>query len=536
MKSMAGPRKGSAIGLSPAGFKTDSMSAMSATAAHEGTPAKATRKEWIGLGVIALPCLLYSMDMNVLNLAVPSLARDLDPTPSQMLWIIDIYGFMVAGFLMVMGSLGDRIGRRKILMIGAVAFGAASILAAFAQTAEQLIAARAVLGIAGATVAPSTLSLISNMFRDEGERTFAISMWIMAFSVGGIIGPAVGGILIEWFWWGAVFLIAVPVMVLLLIAAPLLLPEFKDPKAGRIDILSALMSLTAVLSVVYAIKHAAEHGIDMQALLALVSGVAVAALFLRRQKRLADPFLDLDLFKSAPFSLAVAINTLTLFFMFGVWILMAQAFQLVFALSPLQAGLWSLPSAIAFAAMSPFNALLVSRFGQVNVLTAGLVIAALGVAGMAMAPSLVLFVAGGVVMALGMTPVFGITVSIVVGTAPPEKSGVASALSETGAELGGATGIAVLGSILTVLYRSAMAGVDVSALPPEAAEAARRTLPGAVEHLAAPGLEVALAAARAGFMNGFTFIALGSAFAMLVLAFIARRVFAGITLNPDPAH
>lgn len=500
---------------------------------------RATRREWVGLAVIALPCLLYSMDLNVLNLAVPSLARDLDPSPSQMLWIIDIYGFMVAGFLMVMGSLGDRIGRRRILMAGAAAFGLASILAAFAQTAGQLIAARAILGIAGATVAPSTLSLISNMFRHEGERTFAISMWMMAFSVGGIIGPVIGGVLIEWFWWGAVFLIAVPVMALLLVAAPLLLPEFKDPQAGRIDILSALLSLGAVLSFIYGIKQVAEHGAGLVPAMAMLAAFCAGFVFLRRQRRLTDPFLDLDLFKSKPFALAVAINTLTLLFMFGVWILMAQAFQLVHGLSPLQAGLWSLPSALAFALASPFNAWLLSRLGQVNVLSGGLAVAAAGVAGMALAPTLALFVAAGVLMSLGMTPVFGITVSIIVGTAPPEKSGVASALAETGAELGGATGIAVLGSILTVIYRQRMAAADLSALPADIAATIRRSLTGAVDaaqSLPGGAAEQALSLARAAFMEGFTMIALASAAAMLVLAFQARRVFAGMTPPPPAGH
>jgi MFS transporter, DHA2 family, multidrug resistance protein len=513
---------------------TDAAPSDSAAAAP-----KATRKEWVGLAVLALPCLLYSMDMNVLNLAVPSLVRDLNPTPSQLLWIIDIYGFMVAGCLMVMGALGDRLGRRRVLMWGAVFFGAASVVAASAQTAEQLIVARALLGIAGATIAPSTLSLISNMFRDETERNFAISMWIMSFSVGGIIGPVVGGVLIEWFWWGSVFLIALPVMVLLLAAGPFLLPEYRDPKASGIDLASAALSLSAVLSAIYGVKHAAESGFDMLALGMILLGAAILWVFLRRQRRLADPFLDLDLFKSRAFSLAVAINALTLFFMFGVWILMAQAFQLVHSLSPLQAGLWSLPSAIAFAAASPFNALLIARFGQVTVLTCGLLVSAIGLAAMGLAPDLVSLVAGGVVMALGMTPVFGITVGIVVGTAPPEKSGVASALSETGAELGGATGIAILGSLMTVIYRNHMADPQgaalLAALPAELAREAGLSLTGALK--AAEAGNIALAAhARDGFSDGFSWIALIAAAALALVALFAWRVFAGIRIEPAAGH
>jgi DHA2 family multidrug resistance protein-like MFS transporter len=470
---------------------------------------------------------------------VPSLVRDLDPTPSQLLWIIDIYGFFVAACLMVMGSLGDRLGRRRVLLWGAAAFGLASVVAAFAQTAEQLIAARALLGIAGATVAPSTLSLISNMFRDERERTFAISMWMMAFSIGGIIGPVVGGVMIEWFWWGSVFLLAVPVMVLLLIAGPFLLPEYRDATAGRIDAVSAVMSLLVVLPAIYGVKHAAEKGFDGVALAGLAAGGLMLAAFLRRQRRLEDPFLDLDLFKSTAFSLAVAINALTLFFMFGVWILVAQAFQMVHGLSPLQAGLWSLPSAVAFAAASPFIASLVGRFGRVQVLVWGLVVSGIGLAAMGLAPDLVSFVAAGVVMSLGMTPVFGVTVSIVVGSAPPEKSGVASALSETGAELGAATGIALLGSMMTVIYRAHMAAPQgaglLEGLSPDLARDAGLSLPGALK--AAGEDNIALVDyARVGFENGFTVIALLAGAAMCAIALAAWRVFSGLPPDPLPEN
>src|SRR5919197_1121566 len=192
-------------------------------------PERAGRREWTGLGVIALPCLLYSMDLTVLNLAVPHLSADLRPTSAQLLWIVDIYGFVLAGLLIPMGTLGDRIGRRRLLLIGAAAFGVASVVAAFSRTAGMLIVTRAVLGVAGATLAPSTLSLIRNMFVDANQRTFAIGVWITSYSVGGAIGPLLGGILLDHFWWGSVFLIGVPVMLLLLLLGPMLLPEFRDP-------------------------------------------------------------------------------------------------------------------------------------------------------------------------------------------------------------------------------------------------------------------------------------------------------------------
>src|SRR5687767_3206334 len=226
-------------------------------------PTKAGKREWIGLAVIALPCLLYSMDLTVLHLAVPRLTADLKPTSTQLLWIIDIYGFMVAGTLITMGTLGDRIGRRRLLFIGAAAFGVASVLAAFSTSAEMLIFTRALLGLAGATVAPSTLSLIRNMFLDPQQRTFAVSMWITAYSVGGAIGPLLGGVVLEYFWWGAVFLLAVPVMVLLLIVGPKLLPEYRDPNAKPLDLLSAALSLAGVLLVIFGLKRIAEHGFGL---------------------------------------------------------------------------------------------------------------------------------------------------------------------------------------------------------------------------------------------------------------------------------
>ena len=211
---------------------------------------RAGRREWIGLAVIALPCMLYSMDLTVLNLAVPAISADLQPTSTQLLWILDIYGFLVASSLITMGTLGDRIGRRRLLLIGAALFGVTSIFAAFSTSPEMLIVARALLGLAGATLAPSTLSLIRHMFLDPAQRTLAIGVWVTSYSVGGALGPILGGIVLQHYWWGSAFLIGVPVMVLLLIVGPILLPEFRDPKVRRLDILSAALSLAAVMLIV----------------------------------------------------------------------------------------------------------------------------------------------------------------------------------------------------------------------------------------------------------------------------------------------
>ena len=258
-------------------------------ASPEAAGKPAGRREWIGLAVIALPCLLYSMDLTVLNLALPSLSADLRPSSTQLLWIVDIYGFMVAGLLIPMGTLGDRIGRRRLLMIGAAAFGVASVLAAFAPSAEMLIAMRALLGIAGATLAPSTLSLIRNMFHEPAQRTFAIGIWVASYSVGAAIGPMVGGLLLEYFWWGSVFLLGVPVMLLLLVIGPILLPEFRDPEAGRPDLPSIALSMLSVLAAIYGLKRIAEDGWSWTAAIAVTAGLLAGIAFLRRQPRLDGP-------------------------------------------------------------------------------------------------------------------------------------------------------------------------------------------------------------------------------------------------------
>lgn len=485
---------------------------------------KATRREWIGLAVIALPCLVYSMDLTVLNLAIPTLASELKPTAGQLLWIIDIYGFMVAGFLMTMGTLGDRIGRRRLLMVGGTAFAVASAVAAFSTSASMLIVTRALLGIAGATLAPSTLSLITVMFTDERERSFAISMWVASFSAGGILGPLIGGVIIEYLHWGAVFLLAVPVMALLLICGPFLLPEYRAPRAGRIDLVSALMSLAAVLSVIYGIKQGAEYGWTYQPLALVAAGLALAGLFVRRQKRLADPMLDLSLFRRAAFSASLAINLAGILFMFGAFVFTAQYFQLVAGLSPFGAALASLPSAVAFTATSFATPALAARFRPVVPMAGGMLLAALGFLWLALAPDLAQVIAATMVFSVGFTPVVTLTTGLIVGSAPADRTGAASAMSETAVELGGALGIAVLGSLGASIYRDGMATLDVSGLPPEALQAAQSTLGGALSVAAGLGAEraaVLVDQARAAFMDGFTAVAWLSIAGMLAAALVA---------------
>ena len=497
------------------------------TATAEQAARPATRRDWIGLAVLALPCMIYSMDLTVLNLAVPTLTRELKPTAGQLLWIIDIYGFMVAGFLMTMGTLGDRIGRRRLLMIGAAAFGAASVVAAFSSSAEMLIAMRALLGVAGATLAPSTLSLITVMFTQERERTFAISMWIASFSAGAIVGPVVGGVMIEYFSWGSVFLVAVPPMILLLVIGLALLPEYKAPDAGRIDLASAALSLAAVLGVIYGIKRWAESGLDPRALAAIATGIVLAVVFVRRQGRLADPMVDLALFRLPAFSAALAINLAGIMVMFGSFIFLAQYLQLVAGLSPLQAGLWSLPSAVAFTLASFIVPALVGRYRPAVLMAGGMALSSLGFVWLALAPGLIQIVAASVVFSLGFTPVIALTTGIVVGSAPPERTGSASAMSETSAELGGALGVAMLGSLGAALYRSRMEGIVLPDLPAATAEAARATLGGALaaaNALAPPQASALIDAAQDAFMQGFRTAAWLSILGMLVCMAITLTV------------
>jgi MFS transporter, DHA2 family, multidrug resistance protein len=443
----------------------------------------ATRREWIGLAVIALPCLLYAMDLTVLTLAVPALSADLAPNSTELLWIVDIYGFLVAGFLIPMGTLGDRIGRRRLLLIGAAAFGAASVLAAFSSSAGMLIAARALLGIAGATLAPSTLSLIRNMFENDRQRTVAIGIWITSFSVGAAIGPLVGGLLLESFHWSSVFLLAVPVMALLLAIGPRLLPEFKDPEPGRLDLLSAALSLVAVLAVIFGVKAVARDGLEAASIAPVLAGLAVGAAFVDRQRRLADPMIDLGLFRRPAFSLALGANTLGFAVVFGLEVFVAQYFQLVLGFSPLEAGLWSVPAAAAFVVGSQLTPPLAARVRPAVAMLAGLVVALVGVGliiqvGVADGPGLL--VAGSVILSLGLAPLFTLAADLALASAPPERAGAASGISETSSELGGALGLAILGTVGTAVYRSETTGAFPSELPEGAAGTATDTLAGAL--------------------------------------------------------
>ncbi|ASK33330.1 MFS transporter [Alcanivorax sp. N3-2A] len=500
----------------------------------------ATGREWLGLAVLMLPTLLLALDMTVLHLAAPHLSADLKPTSSELLWILDIYGFMIAGFLVTMGTLGDRIGRRKLLLAGAVAFAAASVLAAFASSATQLIAARALLGVAGATLMPSTLSLLRSMFQVDHERTRAITIWITGFIVGSALGPMVGGALLEFFWWGSVFLIGVPVMVLLLVSAPFLLPESRDDSAaGGIDLSSALLSIVMVLAVIYGLKETARNGPHAVALLSVLFGLGTGALFVRRQRRLEHPMFDLGLFANRAFSTSVGAMMLTILALSGAWLMIFQYLQGVLGLSPWKAGLAMLPPALVQTVASLLIPALARRLRRSVLISGGLLLAVFGFAAIMAVDGigdLALLVVGMTVMGMGVMPMMALGTDLVVSAAPQEKAGAAAATSETASELGMALGIAVIGSIGAAIYRHHMLEALPKDLPAPALLAAGDTLGGALGALAqlsASQGEQVMAAARQGFTLALHTNAAIGAVIVAVTALLTAVLLRDPAVRPD---
>ncbi|HSK95259.1 MAG TPA: MFS transporter, partial [Euzebyales bacterium] len=418
---------------------------------------------------------------------------------------------------------------------------------AFSTSAEMLIASRALLGVAGATLAPSTLSLIFSMFSDPKQRATAVAVWISAFSAGSAIGPVLGGVLLESFWWGSVFLLAVPVMVALRVLGPLILPAFRDPAAGRLDLVSVVLSLVAVLGVIFGFKQIAQDGIGWLAVATILVGVAVGVVFVRRQLRLDDPMIDLRLFRDRMFSAALAINLISIFVAVGYFLFVAQYLQLVLELSPLQAGLWSVPSAGGFIAGSQLAPRIVRRFRPASVISGGLALAAVGLAVLTRvggSVDLAVLVTASVIISLGLAPVLTLTTDLIVGSAPPERAGAASGISETGAELGGALGLSILGSIGVAVYRSALGGGLPAAVPPEAAAAARDTLGAAIAVAAELPAELGVVVAgiaRDAFISGVQLTAAISAVVAIIVAVVARVTLrtthdaAEATEDPQPA-
>jgi len=485
--------------------------------------ARFTGRQWAALAVLVLPVLLISIDMTVLGFAVPFLSEDLSPTSAQLLWIVDVYGFVLAGLLVTMGSIADRVGRRRLLLVGTAAFAVASALAAYAPNAEALIAARALLGVAGATLMPTTLALMRNLFTDDRQRLFAIAVWGTGFSAGSAAGPILGGWLLEHFWWGSVFLMAVPVSIAVLIAAPLLLPESRNAEPGPADWGGVALSFLAMFPFVYGVKRFAEHGLSPIAVAAVLAGGVAGWLFVRRQRRLEHPLIDVDLFRLRRFSASIATNFTIVFALISSLFLLTQYLQLVLGHSPMRAGLLLLPGMAVSIAAGLVAVRLSERFGLMTIIVGGLAFviagfASLGFIGVDSGAAIV--VAAFALIGVGSGLVQTVTNDAIIAAAPTDRAGAAAAISETAYELGGAMGVAVLGSVATGIYRKELGEV--------ADESARQTLGEAARVAAAMPAEAGEAlmeAARTAFTDGLRATSLiGAALVAVALAAVGRAL------------
>ncbi|MEU3032066.1 MFS transporter [Streptomyces incarnatus] len=443
---------------------------------------------WLALCVLVLAVLLVAVDATVLGLATPYISEDLHPSGTQLLWIGDVYSFVIAGLLVSMGSLGDRIGRKRILLCGATAFGAISVLNAYATTPELMILARALLGVAGATLMPATLALIRNLFHDPRERSLAVGIWGATASAGTAVGPIVGGFLLEHFWWGSVFLINLPVMAVLVLVGLRTLPESRNPHPGPWDLASVLLSLVGMIGVVYAVKEAATHGFSWLTLAAGLLGAGALYGFVRRQLTMPAPLLDMRLFRHRGFSGAVLADLLTVLGMSGLVFFLSQYLQLVQDRRPFEAGLAELPAAVGAVAAGLAAGSAARRFSVRSVVSAGLAAVGLSLAVLTcLGRSTGYPVLGAALLVVGVGAglSFTVTADVILSSVPKEQAGAASAVSETAYELGAALGIALLGSIVTAVYsgfqgpagtppgahESLGAAVEASAqLPPRTAE------------------------------------------------------------------
>lgn len=468
------------------------------------------RRAWLGLGVLLLPVLLVSMDISVLFLAMPTLTADLDPSASQQLWILDIYGFMLAGLLITMGNLGDRIGRRNILLAGATVFGLASVLGAFAPNPEVLIAARVLMGIGGATLLPSSLALISSLFPDVRERATAIGIWTAFFAGGSAVGPIIGGVLLHHFWWGSVFLINIPVLAILLLFGPFLLPEHRSAALGPLDLPSVALSIGGILPVVYGIKHIAAEGFDITSLVIAAIGAVLLVVFVRRQRQLAEPLLDLSLFTRPLFRVAIGASLVGMMSLAALSYLTSVYLQSVTGRDPLQAALLGIPMAIAVFVFSMSGARVGRALGVRATFTLALAMSAFGnlmLLGVGVDGGLIWYLVGSAVAGIGYGISFTLVSDVAVSAVPAERAGSAVGISETSFELGNALGLALLGSVAALVFRS---GGDFG-----------DTLG---ETVAEAGGDTALIdAARASFVTGMHVATAGGALLLIAMAVLAWR-------------
>ncbi|TWD84549.1 DHA2 family multidrug resistance protein-like MFS transporter [Kribbella amoyensis] len=477
----------------------------------------AGRREWLGLAVLVLPALLASLELTITHLALPAIGRDLGASSTQLLWIVDGYAFLLAGTLIVMGALGDRIGRRRLLLGGAVAFSVLSVAAAYAPTAEVLVAVRALLGIAGATLMPSVLALTTALFTEPRQRTQAVGIVIAAVSAGTAIGPLVGGWLLDHFWWGSAFLLPIPLMLVLVVVGPATLPECKAPTGRRLDLPSAALSIAAVLAIVYGLKQVAAAGSDPSAFAAIVAGVVCATIFIRRQRRLADPLVDLGLFTRPEFTTATVTLLLGIFVLWGTNYAVAQYLQLVAGLDPLTAGLWTAPAALGVIVGSLGATRLARKVSAGRIIGGGLLLSSVGfviITWIDPATPLPVLTGAMILVSAGLGPTMALATDLMVGSAPAGRAGAASAIASTAPQLGGGLGIAILGSIITAGYRAKMQGTTSPADDNLTAAVATAA------HLPATEAAALLTAARSAYTEAFALSALAAA-ALTVLTGIS---------------
>ncbi|MFN8105196.1 MAG: MFS transporter [Acidimicrobiia bacterium] len=467
------------------------------TAAAETTaPALAEAPEvnprrWAVLGVLCFSLLVIGIDNTILNVAIPTISRDLGATSGQLQWMIDSYTLIFAGLLLVAGSLGDRFGRKGALAIGLLIFGAGSVLSALTSTPGQLIVTRGIMGIGAAFIMPTTLSIITNVF-PASERPKAIAVWAGFSALGIAIGPVTGGFLLEHFWWGSVFLVNVPVVIVALVLGHFMVPTSKDPAAPRVDWVGAALSVTGLVTVVYAIIEAPGWGWTSPRTLGTAAlGAVVVTAFVAWERRCAEPMLDVTVFKNRRFSGASIAITLVFFAMLGSMFLNSQYLQFVLGYDALSAGLAITPVALSIVVFAQIGIRLAARIGTRPVVALGflgvaasmLVLATVGVDS-GYTPILVSILLLGAGMGTAMSP----ATESIMSTLPKAKAGVGSAVNDTTRQIGGALGVAVLGSVFASYYVNHL-GAAVTGLPPEAAQAARDSIAGALHAAQAIGGE-----------------------------------------------
>lgn len=477
-------------------------------AAQSGTGAQ---RAWLGLGVLTLPVLLVSLDVSVLFLAMPRLTASMGPSATQQLWILDIYGFLIAGLLITMGNFGDRFGRRRLLLAGATLFGAASVIAAFAPGPEVLIGARALMGIGGATLLPSSLSLISNMFDDQRARAKAIGVWTAMFAGGAALGPIIGGLLLHHFWWGSVFLINVPVLLVLLALGPALLPEHRSAVREPVDVPSVVLSIGGILPVVYAIKHAASEGLDWQVAGFGLAGLLILGVFASRQRRLTAPLLDLGMFKNGLFSAAIGSSLVGMMSLAAMSYLTSIYLQSVAGRDVLTAAIFGIPMTVSVFVFSMAAPSVARRVGVRATFVLALVLAAVGnllLLGVAVDAGLPAYLVGSTVAGIGYGLSFTMVSDVAISSVPPERAGAATGISETSFELGNALGLALLGSIAMTVFHAGGRYND--------------TLDETLRSSASDG--ALIAAARGSFVDGMHVAASVSGATLLAVAVVVAAV------------